>query len=762
MATEDAGGVLRLVGLALLAIAIWFLGATYTGQPVPKGLDAPTTDFSAARADATLGRLLGPEVPHPISSAANAAVRDRIRAEFASLGVKTQVYRAFGCRQPASYGVFTCGTTEDIIANVAPGEGRAIILMAHYDSVPAGPGASDDQSGVATVLETVRALKARGMKTMHPIIALITDGEEGGLLGAASFLDNPAFAARVGAAVNVEARGNQGPSLLFQTSAGDGPLIDLYARNVPEYTTGSLMSLIYRLLPNDTDLTLFIRRGFISFNFAFVGNVAGYHTPLDLRKNLSLSTLQQHGDNLLGVASGLTRTDFAALKGNDAIYLSVLGIVLPRMPVAWALPLAVLALALVLLTWLLTRGDALSIGRSARVIAMPLAAVLGSVALGWGLFEVTALISGHSDPSFAHPLSLRIALSLGVVAVMVLVSRMAGPRESALSVWTWMSALAVATAAFLPGLSAVFLLPALIGSILLLAQSRLPGRWSGTAGLAVLIVSTLPPLLIFFSLASLAENIQGLALHPAFTVPVALGAMCLLPIARSTLLSSRAWISTAAFLGVAAIAAAVFAGLQPAYSSSAPQRLNINLVDDHVAGRALWSVDTADTLPKALRHAAAFSSQRERAWPFSFQSSYIAPAGATRFAPPTAEVTTALRGEGRRVTLKLRPSATANRVFLLIPNHAGLLRINIAGTTLVPAMAAANPIGTVLACVTDDCRDKTVTLDFETTRVTNIIIGEQSYGLPPDGNKLAQAGGDLITPLRTGNTTIVFETIRLP
>ena len=42
-------------------------------------------------------------------------------------------------------------------------------------------------------------------------------------------------ARRIGAVINVEARGNQGPSYLFQTSAGDGRLIDLYARAVPHY-----------------------------------------------------------------------------------------------------------------------------------------------------------------------------------------------------------------------------------------------------------------------------------------------------------------------------------------------------------------------------------------------------------------------------------------------------------------------------------------------------------------------------------------------
>ncbi len=215
--------------------------------------------------------------------------------------------------------------------------------MAHYDSVPAGPGAADDQSGVVTILETSRARKARGIETQHPIIAVITDGEEAGLLGAAAFADNQAFRDRIGVVVNVEARGNQGPSLLFQTSPGDSRLIDLYARAVHEKATSSLFAVIYRLLPNDTDLTVFLNKGQTGYNFAFSGNVAHYHTPLDRRANLSLSTLQMHGDNLIGVATGLMQTDFDSLHGGDAVYLTLLGHLLPRMPASWAFPIAILA-----------------------------------------------------------------------------------------------------------------------------------------------------------------------------------------------------------------------------------------------------------------------------------------------------------------------------------------------------------------------------------------------------------------------------------
>jgi len=400
MESRNADAVARVVSLVLIAAAVWLIANTFNGLPAPLGLDAAATEFSAARADATLGRLLGPEVPHPVSTPANQAVRDRVRMEFAALGVQTNVYRALGCfDRRAKFGVFFCGTTEDIVADVMPGTGKAIILLAHYDSVPAGPGAADDQSGIATILETVRALKARGATSLHPVMAVITDGEEAGLLGAAAFLDNPALKAKVGAVVNVEARGNQGPSLMFQTSPGNGGLIDLYANSVPTYATSSLTSVIYKYLPNDTDLTLFINDGFIGYNFAFNGNVAHYHTPLDRRDNLSLSTLQNHGDNMLGMADGLMKTDYESLKGGDDVYISLLGYFLPRIPASWALPLAILSFLFLVAATYMSRAEENGLWRWLRALAMPLAMVVGSVAAGFILHKVAELVSGEPDPS---------------------------------------------------------------------------------------------------------------------------------------------------------------------------------------------------------------------------------------------------------------------------------------------------------------------------------------------------------------------------
>jgi hypothetical protein len=221
----------RISALAALAAGIWLLAAYGSSRPIALGPDAPASQFSAARADGVLGRLLEGQRPRPAGSAENAAVRARILKELAALGVSAKTATQMSCFGERRFGVVSCATVTNIVADVTQGPGRKIVLMAHYDSVGAGPGAGDDASGVATILETVRALKAGKETGGHPIRVLFTDGEENGLLGASAYLRDPAARAETGAVVNMEARGNNGPSYLFQTGAGDaGRSISMRAR----------------------------------------------------------------------------------------------------------------------------------------------------------------------------------------------------------------------------------------------------------------------------------------------------------------------------------------------------------------------------------------------------------------------------------------------------------------------------------------------------------------------------------------------------
>lgn len=751
---------LRAAGLAVLAVAIWFL-CRYAGEPHSvRGLETAATEFSAVRANNTLARILGPERPHPAGTEENARVRARIVKEFASLGVEAKPYRAMGCNYGNRYGAIECATVTDLIAEVKKGEGKAIVLLAHYDSVPAGPGAADDGSGVASVLETVRALKARGFPGRHPILAVITDGEEYGLLGAASFLHNPKLKARIGAVVNVEARGNRGPSLLFQTSDGNASLIDLYAKNAQRYFTSSLFVEIYKLLPNDTDLTLFIRDGIPSFNFAFSENVAHYHTPLDTRANLSRATLQHQGENMLDMASGLGQTDFAALKGGNAVYLSILGMVLPRMPQWWALPLALLLfVALAFASYMAREQRKMRWDQHVLSFSMPLLLLVGCGLAGWGLYTITQLVSAMPDPTYAYPVTFRIALSFAVAGMTLALSTIAPPHGLARGAWLWLAGLGIATAIFAPGISPYFLIPCLIAAILLLLAARSRQRWLGRFGQISLLIAAILNLVIWFALVAAGETLMGLKLHPLFTIPAALGLVAVVPLAGIEPLSRRTRRLLVSLCFLIAVASAAAAGLIPSYSDVAPQRLNLNYVEDHIQNRAIWAADAGAPLPDALRSAAKFSVTPQQAFPVAFQKAYIASAGKFQFAAPTATVTAASK---RKITVTLHGSDGAEQMFLVVPKEADLKTVGIGDWNIPIKRTDFNSGNTIIGCLTEDCRNVSVTLDVASEKPFDILFGERRFGLPPDGKMLLQARPSTAVPSQLGDGTVIVSKVSVP
>ena len=140
---------------ALALVAITARLTQYAQRPpAAKGLDAPVSEFSAQRALAVLQGLLGEQTPHPLGSGANAQVRARIVRQFEQLGYRPELQSNFmACDARGG-----CGIPTNIIARLpgTAGDESAVVLSAHYDSVAAGPGASDD--GDVGSLKTIRHL----------------------------------------------------------------------------------------------------------------------------------------------------------------------------------------------------------------------------------------------------------------------------------------------------------------------------------------------------------------------------------------------------------------------------------------------------------------------------------------------------------------------------------------------------------------------------------------------------------------------------
>ncbi|GGG00055.1 M20/M25/M40 family metallo-hydrolase [Paenibacillus aceti] len=329
-------GILIMI---ILVVAIW-AGLLQIRSPQPTGLDASPEVFSSARAMEKL-EIIARE-PHPSGSAAHAEVRDYIIAELKQLGLHPEIQQSDVA--PGVSRRYT-GKLENIIVRI-PGtdSSKPLMLAAHYDSVQTGPGAADDGSGVAAMLEAVRALQ-HSEPLKNDLILLITDGEELGLLGAKAFVNEHPLAREVGLVLNFEARGNKGPSFMFETSDQNGWIIREFLQAAPHPVAYSLIYNIYKLMPNDTDLTVFKESGMPGMNFAFGFGLNAYHTELDTAANLDPSSLQHQGDYMLSLAQHFGNLDLDQIKQQDRVYFNTLGwsmISYPKSWIPWFTGLAVL------------------------------------------------------------------------------------------------------------------------------------------------------------------------------------------------------------------------------------------------------------------------------------------------------------------------------------------------------------------------------------------------------------------------------------
>ncbi len=336
------GSVLK-PALVLFGLILGFYAALAGLKPPPALPDtAPPAEFSAGRALKYVERISSK--PHPFASAAHDEVLVEVVGLWRSLGFEPEV-------QTATIGDAKRGEAAkvaNVLARLKGTEaGKAVMFVAHYDSVASSFGAADDASGVAVLLETARALKI-GPAPKHDIIFLVTDAEEPGLIGARAFVGRHPWATEVGLAVNFEARGTSGPSIMFETSDGNGPLIRAFAASAPRPQATSFAVTIYRRMPNGTDLSVFLDAGMQGLNFAFIGGPRDYHTPQDSLAHLDPRSLQHHGSSALALARHFGETGVPEKGSTNAVYFNAVGpglVLYSSRTAALAALLAVLLLA---------------------------------------------------------------------------------------------------------------------------------------------------------------------------------------------------------------------------------------------------------------------------------------------------------------------------------------------------------------------------------------------------------------------------------
>ena len=733
-----------LLALGVVVLILTALAAKSLLISLPPVHNSPG-EFDATRAKARLAYILGDQRPHPADSAADDAVRARLVATLQQMGIKPIVRDQFACNDFQRARLVSCARVHNVIAILGPRTGKALLLSAHYDSVPVGPGASDDGVGVATLLEVGSILKDRPLK--RPVILLFNEGEELGLIGARAFLADP-LSRSVDSVLNFEARGVTGPVTMFETSRPNAAAIDAFAKAVKRPFASSLSTDVYHLLPNDTDVTTYNERGWLTLNFAMAGNETRYHSPGDDLAGLDPRSLQHMGDQALAVSSELS----AGLPHahGQRIFMDVLGRAFVQIPQTAGIVLFVLlVLAFCLLVW---SRRAYGRGIAAPVVAI----VLGSVA-GWlasaimGAIRAGAFWRAHPEPSFV---AMYATVLLGAVLVLRTLGARASREQMRAGAWLVFLLVGALLVSVAPGAVIYFLAPpiaVLIGAIV--ARWWRPAEKVGGL-IAILILfltwgEMLGLLEVLFSPGPLwiAAPVAGVMMVPALAE------------AHGVLGDARRPVVIAGS-AVIALIAWIVAGITPAYSQDHQQRFTIEHVSEFPSRKSYWSVlNDGAPLPSAYSRLGKWTYGK---LPFSDRERWFEPApAAAGIRPPSVQPLEVLQsGDERRIRFRLKPNG-ANQIVMTVPAEAHLRTAGVADFVR-PIGGTEGVTGKFnIVCTGRSCDGAELVVDAETPKPIPVTLSGSSSGLPATAAPLVQSRPANARPQYAPDETMTIARVNL-
>lgn len=221
---------------------------------------------------------------------------------------------------------------QNVVVRINPkrgGANDAVLLNCHFDSVPAGPGVSDDGVNCALMVEVLRVL-AKSPVLRRPVIFLFNGGEEVGLLASHGFVTQHPWARDAKYVINMDSCGAGGRAIMFQTTKRDSYLVDLYARTVPHPYGQVIGEEIFQadVIPSDTDFRIFRDYGNMTgLDLAHYKNGYVYHTMYDNLDRVQLPVLQNAGENLLELTKAVSVHNATATNQRSRyVFFDVLGV----------------------------------------------------------------------------------------------------------------------------------------------------------------------------------------------------------------------------------------------------------------------------------------------------------------------------------------------------------------------------------------------------------------------------------------------------
>lgn len=195
-----------------------------------------------------------------------------------------------------------------------PSGNGGVLVNAHYDSVSAGFGATDDGVGVVTILQLIKYYTSAGNTPKKGIVVLLNNGEEDYLNGARAYGLHP-ISKFPHTFLNLEGAAAGGRASLFRTT--DTEVTRAY-KNSP-YPFGSVVSadgFQAGLIRSQTDYVVFNGAlGLRGLDVAFIRNRARYHTDQDDTRHTSKDSLWHMLSAALETTKALTSSSGDEFEG---------------------------------------------------------------------------------------------------------------------------------------------------------------------------------------------------------------------------------------------------------------------------------------------------------------------------------------------------------------------------------------------------------------------------------------------------------------
>jgi len=754
--------LLALTGFSALSIYL-------IQPPQAQAVNAPLTEFSAGRAMQHVRQIA--REPHAMGTAAHARVRTYLAAQLRQLGLQTIVQDTTVVQ--TKDGRTTAGHVYNILGRrKGRTRGKAVLLMAHYDSQPNTPGAGDDGAGIAALLETVRALRNTPLR--NDVILLMTDGEEYGLFGATAFLRHP-WASDVGFVINLEARGNSGPSMTFEISPDNGWVVEGFAKAAPRPLASSLMYEVYRVLPNYTDFTVFRNRGYAGVNSAFTDGFIHYHKLTDTPDRLNQNSLQHHGSNLLALTRYFGNTPLDQTKAADKVFFNPAGTWLVQYPLSfsWVL-VGLLTVVLVVTTGLGLKKRTLTIGQSVGgffLFLVILLLIIGAI-LGVNLLVSHFLPYAHFYNGVYGSDAFSIGYGLLTIGLFLLLTRLAlrwvRPFSLAMGVYWLLYLLTVLLAVRVPSASYLFLFPllfCLLGTVFLFWRglyqraTRLPYALISLLSLLPTLAMLVPLVWLLFVIFSLQLPMAAMAM-----LTLVLGLLLPLLLVVEQTLRWRSAPLLSLLLLVAGTLQTIWAVRNETPTAERPLHSQVSYYLDADTQRAYWasSFQQTDDWNRQFFSRPTVAPLTEL-YPIDKTAYLKNSAEALPIAGPAAQVISDSEVNGeRQLSIRLRSLRQAAHLEIILQTQSGsdLLQTRLNGEPFV-----AQPIqtdgGTLFYTPFYGLplsKEVTLTVRLKAHRSLRLLLYDQSIGLPASLVKTPPPAHVIPEQGRKSNLTVVRKT----